>query len=325
MNPDQFYRSRQEAWLALEKLLVQAKNRRVQLRAEQIDELGRLYRAAGADLSVAQRDFPGSEVTVYLNQLVARAHAVIYRSPPMAATRLRHFVLAGFPRMYRANWPFTLAAGLFFVLPALLAGFVVRLNPEAAGWLLPPEIGRLEATIKEKQLWTEIPIEERPYTSSFIMRNNIQVTFLAFGLGVLGGVLTISVMVLNGLILGGITGLTAFYGLGFDLWTFVIGHGVIELSVIIMAGGAGLSLGWAVLRPGLFRRRDALRLAARRSVLLIVGAVPLLVFAGLIEGFISPSEAIPAAVKWLVGFGTGGLLYAYLLLAGRGAIPPEQS
>jgi uncharacterized membrane protein SpoIIM required for sporulation len=110
-----------------------------------------------------------------------------------------------------------------------------------------------------------------------------------------------------------------YYGMAFDLWTFVIGHGMIELSVIIIAGGAGLSLGWAVIHPGLLRRRDALKQAALRSVRLLVGCVPLLVIAGTIEGFISPAENILWQFKWLVGLSTGALLHAYLLLAGRRA------
>jgi uncharacterized membrane protein SpoIIM required for sporulation len=97
----------------------------------------------------------------------------------------------------------------------------------------------------------------------------------------------------------------------------VIGHGVIELSVIFMAGGSGLMLGWAILRPGLMRRRDALSLAARKSVYLLLGAVPWLVVAGTIEGFISPAETIPVSVKWTVGILSGIFLYGYLLLAGR--------
>jgi uncharacterized membrane protein SpoIIM required for sporulation len=111
--------------------------------------------------------------------------------------------------------------------------------------------------------------------------------------------------------------LTAHYGVGFELWSFVIGHGVIELSVIFIAGGAGLMLGWAVIHPGLLRRRDALAIAARKAVRLVIGCVPLLVRAGLIEGLISPAESIPWAAKWVLGLGSGLLLYSYLLLAGR--------
>ncbi|HUF39101.1 MAG TPA: stage II sporulation protein M [Anaerolineales bacterium] len=319
MDPDPFIRARRGAWQELEDLLAAAQRSNDHLSPDRIDRLGALYRAAGADLAVAQRDFQGKDVTAYLNRLVAQAHAVVYRGRPLAWGRLRRFVTHGFPRVYRQTWPFTLAAALMFFLPALLAGLVVWAEPAAAGWLLPPEVRQLEEMMQEHALWTQIPIEERPYVSSFIMRNNIQVSFLAFGLGVLGGVFTLWVLVLNGLILGGITGLAGYYGLAFDLWTFVIGHGVVELSVIFMAGGAGLSLGWALLRPGLLRRRDALALAARRSVRLVIGAVPLLVIAGLIEGFLSPAETVPWGIKWGVGVGSGVMLYSYLLFGGKEA------
>ena len=317
MTPEQFLNRRRQAWTELEKLLEIARRGNYRLTPGQIDRLGQLYRAASSDLALAQRDFPGQDVTRYLNRLVSQAHAVVYRGRPLAWSRLRRFVTHGFPRAYRRNLPFTFAAGLMFVIPALLAGWIVRTAPETAGWLLPPEIRQLESVMQEQELWTRIPIEERPYASSFIMRNNIQVSFLAFGLGVLGGIFTLWVLVFNGLILGGITGLTGVYGLAFDLWTFVIGHGVIELSVIVMAGGAGLSLGWAMLRPGLLRRRDALEVAARRSVRLVAGAVPLLFLAGLIEGFLSPADTIPWWVKWGVGIMSGMGLYAYVLLSGK--------
>jgi len=149
------------------------------------------------------------------------------------------------------------------------------------------------------------------------MQNNIRVAFLAFASGMTGGLLTLWVLVDNGLILGGLTGLTAYYGMGFELWSFVIGHGVLELSVIFMAGGSGLMLGWAMLHPGLLRRRDALIAAARDAVSLLLGAVPLLFVAGAIEGFLSPAENIAWPVKWAVGIGTGLLLYSYLFFAGH--------
>ncbi len=163
----------------------------------------------------------------------------------------------------------------------------------------------------------DIPVEERPYTAMFIMRNNIQVAFLAFASGLTAGLLTLWVLFFNGLMIGTLSGLTAYYGIGFELWTFVIGHGVIELTIIFISGGSGLMLGWAILHPGLLRRRDALAQAARKAVYLLLGAVPWLVVAGTIEGFISPNEKIATPVKWMVGIGSGIILYGYLLLAGR--------
>jgi uncharacterized membrane protein SpoIIM required for sporulation len=317
MHVDEFYQSRKTDWESLSNLLDRSQKQIQGLTPPEVQSLGRLYRAVTSDLALAQRDFPRHKVTQYLNLLVARAHAVVYRGEPLALKRLFDFYRRDFPRQFRATFVFTLVAMLLVVLPGLAGGISTALRPESAMWLLPPEVHRLIPMIEQKELWTDIPVNERPYASAFIMRNNIQVAFVAFGGGITAGILTLYSMMMNGLLLGAITGLTIHYGIGFDLWTFVIGHGVIELSVIFMAGGSGLMLGWAMLHPGLMRRRDALALAAQQAVKLLMGAVPLLIIAGTIEGFLSPAENVSWIVKWTVGIGSGILLYSYLFFAGR--------
>ncbi|MEW5940681.1 MAG: stage II sporulation protein M [Chloroflexota bacterium] len=317
MHVDEFYQSRKADWETLSQLLDRSQRAIQGLTPQDVQSLGRLYRAVTSDLALAQRDFPRHRVTQYLNQLVARAHAVVYRGEPLALKRLGHFFFVEFPRTFRATFPFTLAAMLLFFLPALGAGVSAAVQPESATWLLPPELQENVRMIEEGELWTDIPPNERPFASSFIMTNNIKVAFLSFAGGITAGMLTLYVMVFNGIMLGAITGLTIHYGIGFDLWTFVIGHGVIELSVICFSGGSGLMLGWAILRPGLLRRRDALTLAAGQAVKLLMGAVPWLVVAGTIEGFLSPAENVPPLVKWMVGITSGIVLYSYLFLAGR--------
>jgi uncharacterized membrane protein SpoIIM required for sporulation len=319
MKVEQFYESRQSDWKKLSDLLKKGQSGIQRLSPEEVDQLGRLYRAVTSDLALAQRDFPQHKVTTFLNQLVGRSHALVYRHEPLAWRRLRHYITTGFPQAYRSIWPFILTAALLFIVPSILSAVIVNYSPESAEWLLPTSVQRLIPIVEDQELWIDIPIEERPYVSAFIMSNNIQVSFMAFGSGILAGLFTVWIMVMNGLVLGGLTGLTAHYDVGFELWTFVIGHGVVELSVIFIAGGAGLSLGWAIISPGLHRRRDALAAAARKSIYLILGCVPLLVIAGTIEGFISPNENIPWPVKWSVGIITGLLLYSYLLLAGQPA------
>jgi uncharacterized membrane protein SpoIIM required for sporulation len=318
MDPEQLLRDRQAAWKRLEGLLSAAERDMRALSPADVAELGRLYRATTSDLALAQRDFPGHRVTLFLNQLVARAHAMVYRSEPAALRRLWHFTTQTYPRLFRRLAPFIAAAALLFFGPALVAGLLLMIQPEAARSVLPADVHDVIPMVERGQLWIDLPPGERPSSASFIMTNNIQVSILAFAGGVLAGLPTAYVLLINGLILGGLLGLTGAYGLGGELASFVVGHGVIELSVICFAGGAGLRLGWAVLRPGLRRRHDALALAGREAVGLLVGCVPLLLVAGLIEGFISPAESLSGGAKAAIGLLTGFLLYAYLLLAGRG-------
>ena len=317
MNVEKFYQSRQNEWRQLTELLDRSQQAIERISPEEVKTLGKLYRAVTSDLAVAQREFPNHRVTAYLNQLVARGHAVVYRSEPLAFKRITRFATHGFPRTFRQTAWFTLTAALLLILPALAAGLLTNWQPEASTWLLPPQVQTLIPQIEDQDLWTDIPIEERPYASSFIMTNNIRVSFMAFGGGVTAGLLTLYAMIYNGLLIGGLLGLTAHYDVGFELGTFMVGHGVIELTTIFIAGGSGLMLGWAIIHPGLLRRRDALMLAARQALKLILGCVPLLVIAGLIEGFISPNENIIWQVKWGVGAVTGVILYSYLFLASR--------
>jgi len=317
MNIDEFYQSRRQEWELLSTLLERAQKDARRLSTLDIEKLACLYRAASSDLALAKRDFPRHRVTQYLNQIVARTHSVLYQGEPLAWNRIVDFALRGFPRLFRETFIFTFIAFLLFAIPALVAGMTTAASPPSATWLLPAEVQNLIPIIEDKKLWIDIPVEERPYTSTFIMQNNIRVSFLAFASGVTGGLLTLWILVNNGLILGGLLGLTSYHGIGFDLATFVIGHGVIELSVIFMAGGSGLMLGWALLHPGLMRRADSLMIAAQKSVKLLGGAAPWLIVAGTIEGFISPSTTIPWPVKWGVGIISGVVLYSYLFLAGR--------
>lgn len=317
MLVDDWLQARRADWQRLTTLLdrVQAGKLRALSEAE-LAELGELYRQVTSDLAVARRDYPRHPATTYLNQLTARAHGVVYRGEPLELRRVRRFFAESFPRLYRETGRYTLIATLLFVLPALVGFFLTWYEPDAAYTLLPAGAQGVIHQVEQGEMWTDIPSEERSLTSSFIMTNNIRVAFLAFAGGVLASLLTIYVMLLNGLLIGTLAGLCQAYGLSQPLWSFVLPHGVIELSVIFLAGGSGLMLGHALVSPGLLRRRDALVTAARKAVRLVFGCVPLLVIAGTIEGFVSPS-ALPAWSKFAVGALTGVLLYSYLLLAGR--------
>lgn len=317
MLAEDFIARKRPTWERLTALLKQAQNGLTGLSAEELQELGRLYRQATSDLAVARRDFARHPVADYLNGLVGQAHGQVYREKRARFRQFLGFFTHTFPRSFRETWGYTLAAFLMFLLPALVS-FVLGYRDPDTVVLIMPELQDVVSDIQAgREWWKGINEMGRTTSSSFIMTNNIRVAFLAFTGGITFGLLTLYILFQNGLMLGGIAGVAQFHDFSGNLWGFVAAHGVIELSVIFIAGGAGMQLGWSILRPGLLTRRAALVVATRRAAYLIFGSVPLLAIAGLIEGFISPSDTLPIWFKLLVALGSGVLLSGYLLLSGR--------
>ncbi len=312
LSVNDFIKLREKDWERLQQLIRKRRGRET-LSASEVQELGMLYRAVTSDLALARRDYKGQKVAQFLNQLLTRTHNFIYQEDVNNWRSLPRYFTRTLPRTFRQTWLFTLTAFLLFAIPAVVGYRLAFTNPDVAE---PLDLVYIRETLINQQTWTDIPLEERPYTSAFIMSNNIRVAILAFGGGVLFGLFSVYMLVSNGLVIGAVMGLAAHYGMGATLLEFVIGHGVLELSMIFIAGGAGLQLGWALLNPGPYNRRDSLGLAARRAIVLILGVIPVLVVAGLIEGFISPSDATLAESS-AVGVTTGVLLYGYLLFVGR--------
>ena len=309
-----FSASRQPHWAELEDLLARSDGNGLRsFDASQIEAFARAYRQTVCDLAIAQRDFPEDQLTLWLNSLAARAHLRLYRAPAPSWRRLGQFFWTDFARRFRAARPYLLVSALLLFGPALVAYLAALLDPTLRDALVP---ARLRQVMESGTTWTDMEPAVRPGMATLIFTNNIQVSFLAFAGGVVFGLGTGYVLVSNGLSLGAVLGAAQFYGVAPLLWSFISPHGYLELTCIVIAGSAGLMLGHALLRPGLQLRREALARAARRAVELVVGTAPVLVIAGLIEGFISPSE-LPTAAKLAIGPLAGMALYALLLTVGR--------
>ena len=307
---DELIQARRARWEQLAFLLQRAGSDPRRLQATEIEQLSQVYRHVVSDLAVARRDFPQDQLVGYLNGLAVRAYPLVYRAPVGSWQRLAQFFLVEFPARYRQSAPFILAAFLLFAVPAVIGFLVVVTNPQLAEAILPAPMTR---GVREGHLWTEMSPAARPWFASMIATNNIQVSLLAFAGGILLGTLTVYAMALNGLLFGAVVGYTSLYGLHGELLAFVSSHGYLELTIIFIAGGGGLKMAWAIVQPGLLRRRDALIRAAQEATLLVVGALPILLVAGLIEGFISPAEVIPNWFKYGFGLLTGIALHLFLL------------
>lgn len=309
---------KRDEWARLETLIATAKGRDS---AARLEELGWRYRQAAADLAQARRDYPTDPVTRYLNDLVERAHRLLYGRRHRVISAIGQFYAVTFPQLFRATFRYTLTAFLLFFTAFVVAYAATFVQPSLAEAFVPGGSGVI-GTIKEGKTWFDVPPDQRPYVSSFIMTNNIRVTLLCFAGGVIVGIPTVLVLLQNGLQIGAIAGLTQVYGIHGALWSFVSAHGFLELSVIFISGGAGLYVAHGILRPGLRSRRESVARAGRAATLLACGCVPLLMIAGTLEGFVSPS-GLPGGVKFLIGLTTGILLYLYLFLAGRSAVVGE--
>jgi uncharacterized membrane protein SpoIIM required for sporulation len=316
-----FLDERGPVWRELDEL-VSAAGRRGRLAPDRILRLGELYRAAAADLALARQRWPRDPAVPRLDDLVARARHLVYAAPRRRLS-LVSFFGTGYWRLV-AGRPVLLAlsAALVFAPAALAAGWAVD-DPGASGGLVPAKY-RSVAEPRTEGTDLGFTIDEEAGASAQIFTNNIRVTLLAFAGGITGGIGTAAVLLFNGVLLGAVAGLAWGAGNGRPFTELVVAHGVLELSCIVVAGAAGLRLGWSIVAPGRLPRLVSVQREARRTLLIAVGTAPWLVLAGLVEGFLTPSGlGLPKAIA--IG-ATLGTVY-WSLVAWRGVLTdaPEPS
>lgn len=316
MNLDRFIADRRPSWDELDALVGEAKGRPERIGAEKMRRLGNLYRGAAADLAVARRRFPAEPAVPALEDLVGRAHGVVYGTPVRRESAW-DFLIHGYWRRVRERPVLLVVAAVLLFMPMLVAGLWSWDDPGAAGALLP---STSEAVGRPRTQGTDLGLSagERASFSAGIFTNNIQVTFGAVAGGMTFGLLTAALLLFNGVMIGVVGGVGTAAGNGSALVELIVPHGVLELSCIVVAGAAGLRMGWALVDPGHRRRSVALAAEARAGAELALGTAPWLVLAGLVEGFVTPA-GIGVGPALGVGF---GLAAVYWALVWRRRRPP---
>ncbi|MBY0550492.1 MAG: stage II sporulation protein M [Candidatus Obscuribacterales bacterium] len=327
MNVERWVAGRQLTWQKLEDLLKQAEKKSLaSLTREQLQSLGRLYRSAASDLSRARAMGLGPDITAYLNNLVVKGHNQVYQSPKNRWKDLAHFLWITFPAVYRNNIIYVVIAFFLFAIPMVGTWSMVMNDVKIARLELQPGVplvsDELFSYVENKKMWTDAAQHESPAASSFIATNNIKVCLLSFVGGITFGLLTLYILVTNGMSIGGTFAACQLHDMAVRLAQFVAPHGVFELSAIWISGGAGLLVAKGMLFPGKYKMSDSIRIASRPAFAMFAGCIPLLLIAGTIEGFISPRTDLTQEVKYLVSVSTLFVLLLYLFVPRKW---PEQN
>jgi uncharacterized membrane protein SpoIIM required for sporulation len=313
-----FIKQHRRDWELLEQTLKDLAKRKRSLTAERVEQFQLLYRKAANHLSFSQTYFPDDEVTNYLNDLVAKAHNILYRDQATTSlSQLKHFFGKTFIHLMIEQRRFILVAFLLFLMGGIGSFLAVMNDPLHLYSILPTEIAK---HVDPAQLGHKGVIDSAAMSAQ-IMTNNIQVAILAFVGGITLGSFTIYLLINNGIMIGALAALFWQSGKFYDFWAYIVPHGLIELTAIFIAGGSGLLMGYRILVPGPYSRAFQLKRQALRSVQLLLGTIPLFIVAGIIEGYITPAH-ISLEAKYAFSLLTVIGLILYVWIGGRGRERP---
>ncbi len=310
MNIQRWIARRELFWKRQDALLRQVEKKGIKsLRSDDIRELASLYRSVAADLARARTQKAGNIIIHNLQVLTTRGYNQIYQgSRRQEWQALVDFYRWGLPGVVQQNAGYIALATSLFLLGAIVAWWYAWQDPTFMSLIVPENL--IRKVRDEHQLWMGSIVGVEPLASSSIMMNNLSVSFGAVAGGITAGIYTVFLLVFNGLSIGAVATLVGQNNLAYPFWAFVFPHGSLELPAIFFAGGAGLLIARAILFPGKYRRIDALKLYGERAVHLVFAIVPMLIIAGTIEGFFSPSPLVPEPLKYLVGIA----LFAFLVM-----------
>ncbi|WP_165492212.1 stage II sporulation protein M [Egibacter rhizosphaerae] len=308
MTIDGFIRMHEHEWEELRDLLRRASRDGRSLSPDELERLTALYQRVGTHLSLARARYADPGLVTELSSLVGQASSLLHGRRVASWRQAARFFTQTVPAALWLARPAIAVSTLLFVVPAAAFGLWLTQSPEALQAFAPEELREIYVEEQFADYYTDLPSTQ---FGAVVTTNNIQVAIAAFGAGALLALPSAYVLVLNGLSVGGAWGMMAAGGEQLQFWTLILPHGLLELTAIFVAGGAGIHLGWALIDPGDRPRSVALREAGRRAVSIVIALIAAFTVAGLIEGFVTGAEW-PAWVR--VGIGAVAWL-AFVLYA----------
>jgi uncharacterized membrane protein SpoIIM required for sporulation len=312
MELARFVRLRRPVWDAFEAGLERLRRRPRGLGYAEVEGLALAYRQVLHDHALAAARYPGTGVAARLARLALEGTFRLHGDRRKRRGGLAHFFGERFPRAFRAHrGPLAVAAALFLG-GAVLGLLLAAVRPGLGVALLGPEA---VAGLSEGRLWTESLVSTVPpaASSSAIARNNLSVALTAWAGGAAAGLFALYIVLLNGVLLGAIFGVTLHYSMAGELGEFVVAHGLLELTLVVVAAAAGLGVGRALVAADDRPRGEAVRAAAAESLALMGGCLPWFVLLAVVEVLVSPAPEVPVGVKAAVGVVLEGLFLTLAL------------
>jgi uncharacterized membrane protein SpoIIM required for sporulation len=315
MDVDTFLATNQRSWDRLASLVQRAGRSVQRLSPDELEEMVTLYQRTATHLSYARTTYRDPALTATLSSLVARAGAVVYGSRPRTLRALGQFFAVTFPAAVWYSRRFILISAALLLVPAFAVGVWVGTSPRAVEATGPKAVREAYINQDFEQYYRSAPASE---FASQVFTNNVQVSIYAFAAGIAFCVPTALILLFNGANIGVAGGLFASVGQTAKFFGLILPHGLLELTAVIIAGAAGLRLGWTLIDPGDRTRRAALADEGRRALAIVAGLIVVFLAAGTIEGFVTGSS-LPTWARVGIGVLGEAVLLTWLIVRGRAA------
>lgn len=309
MDIDRFLARNRPSWNRLNELT----RRSGRLSASDLDELVALYERTSTHLSYARTYLRDPSLVAQLTRLVASAGAVIYGTRPRSIRDAGRFFTTTFPAAVWHIRRFILVSAVLTFAPAVAMAAWIGTSDAALEASAPAAVRRAYVDEQFEEYYSSAPASQ---FATQVTTNNIMVSLQAFAGGIFFCVLTAYILLTNGINVGGAAGLFVAAGQQPKFWGLILPHGLLELTAVVIAGAAGLRLGWTLIDPGDRTRATALAEEGRRAVVVVMGLTLAFIIAGIIEGFVTPSP-LPTAVRVGVGVIVELACVLYLVVQGR--------